>query len=430
MTENNKDIKQWVEQLNNTKKCLFAFNHVEINNNGDYRVCCRSPVLTNRSKYSNVEEYWNGEEMTSLRKDMLANRENKICSGCYSKENSGKISFRQQINSWLPYDIPFYNILESLNVDNETGISSINNLRSIDIRISNLCNLTCKMCNPYFSTRWAADWKYIRKDDRYDSYLKNPLSRLNDDELKSIFKIMSPNLKRITMSGGEPLIEPKSMEILDYLQPYAKNIHLNIVTNGSKIKYLENLNEKLAKFRSVILLLSADGYKDYYDYIRFPAKWNEFENFSNTIINFDNPNVTIKFKVLIQIYNFPIIKDTITYLIDNFNKRLDVNFLEYPRIISLYNLPLDLRKKLYNDWNQWILEVKDPNSEYSRWSDDKRHNVINEMTRNINLLNLDYYVNDLQSFIEFSDNLDKIQNSQKTWRELLPTLVEYIENKN
>ena len=425
---------------NNTKKCLYAFNHTEYNNNGDWRVCCRTIPLANKSKYPSITEFWNGEEMRSIRKAMLDGKEHPHCNFCYSKENEGKTSFRQQSNFYLMYDTKSIENLEnSMSNTDQDGYLDLSNFKSFEIRISNLCNLKCRMCNPYYSSRWAKDWKEYREYGKsiedhhahtdWDELLKHPLSQASPKEIKRIFKDIAPSLERLSITGGEPFMEPQLYDIFDIIEPYAKNISIIFVSNGTQIRNIDQLGQRLNKFRKAKIVLSVDGHGEYYEYVRQLSDWRLFSETAYKIRDITNDTIDIQFKPLVQIYNYPSIIDTLTWVNDNFDCYIDMTLLEYPNHMSMYCLPIELKNKIHKEWTEWTDLVADDLGPFStRWTKTQRNRIVFNMRRILNSLTLRNTQDLLPKFIGASDLLDSIQKVKKTWRELLPELAKELDN--
>ena len=69
---------------------------------------------------------------------MLNNEAVDGCSNCYDIDRAGGYSYRQRFNSEFSHvDIP---------------PSNKHTLKAMDIKLSNVCNQACVICNPYASS--------------------------------------------------------------------------------------------------------------------------------------------------------------------------------------------------------------------------------------------------------------------------------------
>lgn len=431
-------MSDYLNYINNeTKICTYAFQNVDVNSNGDWHVCCKSPALYNKATHPTIEDFWNSEKMRNIRKSMLDGKEHPHCNHCWHNEHKGKISYRQHITSrtfGLVNEEQFKQIVSDTDI--ETGESPVSSVKGLEIRLSNLCNLKCRMCNPLYSSRWASDWKHLSKENQemhtvsdkdvnWDSLSRHPLLMLETDYIKNIVSTVGPNLKKLTVPGGEPLLETRLYEVFDVLRPHAENISLVMITNATKI---DRFNEIDQNWKSFFLVVSCDGTGDYYEYIRQLANWNEFSK--NVYFLKTYQHISISFNVTVQIYNYPVLIDTITWMLDTFNDRfvwIELIFLDGPRCLSLRTLPKRIKDRLHKEWSDWTDLITGVNGIYSsRWEQDVRHNVAKQLRRVIELMMIDTHHLDL--FVSYSDRLDEIQNVKVTWRELLPELAEELKD--
>lgn len=125
-------------------------------------------------------------------------------------------------------------------------------LKQISIKITNMCNLRCKMCGQWGETGYniGKPAKEINKTLPFDVYKK-----LVDDvaDRKPIFYIW----------GGEPFLYPDIMPFLKYLK--GKKLITAIVTNGIKLK--KNA-EELVEMGLDCLMVSLDGPREVHNEIR------------------------------------------------------------------------------------------------------------------------------------------------------------------
>lgn len=123
---------------------------------------------------------------------------------------------------------------------------------------------------------------YRDEDERGSELLKSrlpgPQLWFKNDPL--IFKELlgdGEGLQRLYVTGGEPLLEPRFEEVLDFLikRDAARNIHLEFTTNCTTVK--ESLLDKIKRFKSSYITLSLDGIGSVQEYIRYPSSWPVIE---------------------------------------------------------------------------------------------------------------------------------------------------------
>jgi organic radical activating enzyme len=244
------------------KYCVLPFTSIRIEdtrniNSTGFRPCCFY-IDENLTSFSDIDDYLNSDFLKNLQQHLLT--EDKLPEGCRVCENiesKNQISVRQLKNKFF-----------------ENLVLEQTKIQELDIFPSNTCNLTCVMCNPKFSSSVAAEQKklgWITEIYNFDE------TDLILDSLKKL-----PNLQYIHIAGGEFFYSKHCLRILEAIK-LAKVPNVSFITNGTIC------NEKhvsiLKEFKNLSLRFSIDGTNDYYEFIRYPAKWNEVKT---NILHFRN----------------------------------------------------------------------------------------------------------------------------------------------
>ena len=141
--------------------CILPFIHLSTRTNGAMQLCChanssttkdyRQPGLNRKSDgdfvYVNKDkpsEYWNTDYMKSVRKKLMNNETPRECMICYKEEASGYRSKRQWENDEWSEKLNFNDVLAKVKDDGEAPFD----IRYIDMKLGNKCDLACLMCNP------------------------------------------------------------------------------------------------------------------------------------------------------------------------------------------------------------------------------------------------------------------------------------------
>ena len=137
------------------------------------------------------------------------------------------------------------------------------NLERVEIRFSNACNMACLHCSPEYSSLWAKKLNY-----------SGPTLGLTSEQVLLICEDLKniPTIRRIVLSGGEPLVNKNFYKCIDILaeHTHANDIVLSFHTNlnpGLKIdfKYLKNA---FHEFKEVYMVVSVDGGEKLYPIFR------------------------------------------------------------------------------------------------------------------------------------------------------------------
>jgi len=147
---------------------MHPFTGLATREDGAIKICCRSLPIGN-IKNESLEFAWNSEKMREVRRQVLNGERPDVCAPCFDLEDQGVQSLRQRhIADNIPESrVNLYpNALDSLSKDMTMPFE----LPTMEIKINNLCNLKCRMCNPLDSTQWK-DWNSIvehyKKEDNY-----------------------------------------------------------------------------------------------------------------------------------------------------------------------------------------------------------------------------------------------------------------------
>ena len=156
--------------------------------------------------------------------------------------------------------IPESNDLKSSRQDHELEHK---NLERVEIRFSNACNMACLHCSPEYSSLWAKKLNY-----------SGPTLGLTSEQVLLICEDLKkiPTIRRIVLSGGEPLVNKNFYKCLEVLSEHshAEDIVLSFHTNlnpGMSIDF-DYLNMVLQKFKESYMVVSVDGGKDLYPIFR------------------------------------------------------------------------------------------------------------------------------------------------------------------
>lgn len=380
---------------------------------GALKPCCRAePIgwINNES----LEQAWNNENMQELRRKVLNGERPVECTSCWKLESQGVESLRQRglktqelrnktknCNTVMPYEFPV-----------------------LEIKLNNLCNLKCRMCNPLDSTQWK-DWNeissYYKKEN---NYLYDTIKTLNLDNgsyiglfddnpnwLNSFKKIM-PYLRIVEFGGGEPLMDPQHYEILDMLSEYGDNIEIRYATNGTTlgIKGDRNIQKYWPKFKNVIVNVSIDGIHDVYEHVRTNGKFQDVKD--NIEIMKTLPNITrIVGKHTAQAGNILHIADTAEYFIDTMGIPFFTHKVSYPNVLSIQVLPKEL-KLLAQDRVESFIKRFDKLKNQKLYGIDLKEIVIPNLKETIKFMNATDYSYAFKDFLDFNKKLDSTRNSK------------------
>ena len=231
--------------------CSRPFNEMHIEENGNVTPCCVMP--SNRFFMGKgVREYFYGNELKVLKEELLDNKKPDNCEYCWSAE--------------------------SVNLKTHRINNSAEGIHQMHIRLNNVCNFKCRMCNPKFSSTWEIENRKHRFFQHEYSTQKDVFD-YDPKLLPFIVKLAKSNqLHFLNISGGEPLITDAHYKLLTYLlENGAHNLILGYSTNLSNLTYKNiDLMSLWSKFHKVLIEASCDGWGEAVEYSRTGFKRETF----------------------------------------------------------------------------------------------------------------------------------------------------------
>jgi organic radical activating enzyme len=440
--------------------CILPWIHLSTRPNGEMRVCCtanasganiQAPesgigvLRTDQGLPANfhtttLNEAVNNEYMKNIRKKMLNDEIPASCTKCFVEENNSHISKRiWETKKWEK----IVDVKELIENTKEDG-SIIPNLKYIDFRMGNNCNLACVMCSPHDSTGWISDWKKIfpqienpelKKHRDWNEKGQTHGSSYNwfkNEKFWHEFFNQLPNILQLYFAGGEPLIMPHHERLIKEISEteFAKNIELRYNSNITVIP--DWLFSVWSKFKKVIFHASVDDIFERNDYIRFPSK---FENIVKNLHVLDNSpnNVEVTIACAVQLLNIWSLPDFIIWKANqNFKKinswpnsagMINTHFVYHPPQLDVRVLPKEIKQLLTEKYKKDIVEIEKlhkliaPNIDYETWRNNS-HGIVRLEGILKHCLSED--INRFEQTKEWLNLLDKTRNTdyQEIFKEL------------
>jgi len=344
--------------------CYSPWANIDISPYGKIMPCCKfRPDKYNESpkniKFNTIDEYLNSDTLKDTKEKFLNGKWPAGCERCKIEEESGIESKRQ-----LDY-IRWKSEYEDYNI-------SSGNFLTASIAFGNTCNLKCITCGPESSSKWRKEAK-----DTYNKDIKS--FRLKDINFaEEILGLIQEEGIHLDIPGGEPFISgvDEQKYILQALvqSGRAEDISIHYTTNIT-IFPDESWWELWGHFKEIDMQLSIDGLNEQYEYIRFPATWdNTYKNikkYQKAETELDNFRLSISHTV--SAYNI--------FYIDDFFEWCFYERLPKPWLGRVHD-PVHMRPSVWpqNAKNEIIQKLKNcPQKDVKNWvillsnTDDSEH---------------------------------------------------------
>lgn len=341
-----------INKKNKNTWCVNAFHAMSGNNTGSTKLCCmylnEDPEFQ-LGKKSIIENY-NQPTFQKVRKDLMAGVKNNLCSRCFDEEAAGRKSKRARDNE------KYFNELEN-------GAEPYNGLAKVELNLGNTCNLKCRTCAPHSSSAWMQEYYDIYENKKYSTFkiYAQDMKKYHQhyDEESPFWDDLEQNLhtiKQFDFYGGEPFMSKKMWKILEIAveKGYSKDIELHYNTNGTHFPIKEMQSWK--HYKKVFISFSIDGIQDKFEYMRYPAVWNEVEENMKKFyeIGLEFGNISFNWCVTLSSINIYSLPETLEYFYKNFKEKgfsLYLNLVHAPSYYNITMLPDDIKNAVTKKLN-------------------------------------------------------------------------------
>jgi len=340
------DILSW----KNKSFCVRPFLSVTLNQNGAFRLCCEDEKILPKQTLGNISDITipqmkNSKKMKEIRKRMLAWKKIDECHRCQLKESRGIASLREKSNN-LYFRRYINDIVYSSDI--ETWATTHPSIHS-DIRFSNICNLSCRMCYSGSSSSRM----------ELDSRLKIPVHKVVQDRFKiDDFLPVIDELQDIYIAGGEPLIDKNFIPFVEFLIQSWRSKNITLTVNTNLTIFSEIHRSLFIHFKNIRIVASCDGYGRMYEYVRIGAKWDTFiQNliFVKKSLPFFGKWSGITVNTVVQIDNISNILQLVSFCHKMWVKH-SLSILQVPETMYIWVIPFQKRQQILEIYKTYIAE--------------------------------------------------------------------------
>lgn len=317
--------------------CILPFIHMQHKPSGQMKPCCRFEFHNkeyktaeggyvfdehNLNNGATLSQSQNSELWESIRQKLLNNEMVGGCSKCYAEEDKTGFSMRTNENS----------LRNNEKQDGPARDVSKPIIEYLEMTFGNYCNLKCRTCNADLSSTWWEDENKLVETGKYPDRFYY-LNREGKKVVNVPFNWQKEdfvNVKEIKFTGGEPMIHPDFLKLMDMLidMDVAKNIKLDVFTNCSWLPG-EKYMSRLRKFKEIVLSLSIDGVGKVNEYIRHPSKWEVVDAAVTEWLTLEHENrqhIQVIWNPTINIYNIAELGSMVEWWFEK-NDSIDENWI-------------------------------------------------------------------------------------------------------
>jgi radical SAM protein with 4Fe4S-binding SPASM domain len=237
--------------MNKETFCHYPFSTIFLGADGAVKTCCSAVNDLGNLNDDPINDILNGKKARSVRKAIIKGKWHQQCSNCKKLEDMGARSERS---------VDLEDTYDEYNTKDLTP--EYFDLKKLDLRWTNICNLACNYCYEYFSSIWA-NIKGIK------------VNELKESNMYSLFSLIEENAENITsvnLLGGEPFLQKQNNKLIEILPNTEYYILTNLALDISK----NNLAQRIAQMTNVSMGVSFETISDRFEYVRHNAKWDQF----------------------------------------------------------------------------------------------------------------------------------------------------------
>jgi sulfatase maturation enzyme AslB (radical SAM superfamily) len=341
--------------------CVAPFVHQSTKTDGSVKACCRSLPEISNIKDESLIEAWNNDNIKQLRLDLLNGIKNPRCNVCWKLEEANVKSLRQKYND-KEYKARATEVIKSMESDGTVNLPPV----WIEFKMSNLCNLKCRMCHPMDSTKWFDDYKKVSHlhNQQWQEYMiklgldKKPLLALYTEDFFEKLPIFLQDIKQLDFAGGEPLYDENHYRVLEGVLDNAHNIKLSYASNMSMLKTKKyNVLDYWPKFKRINVGISLDGPPKLNEYIRGGSDSKQIEENIQTLLEYDN--IFPIGKITVQALNIYYIPEALEWFREMKLPTTDMHFVTWPEHLDARIWTGEARNKIINKLQHYIDSLKD-----------------------------------------------------------------------
>jgi radical SAM protein with 4Fe4S-binding SPASM domain len=387
-------------ELTSKTFCILPWVHFNTSTDGKILACCQSTSEADLGniKDSTIAEIWHSKKYQDFRQQILRGDDIPNCRKCYEREAAGIKSFREISNEEFAH----------LNHLAETDTPQI---KYLELRFSNICNLACKTCGPAFSSSWN---KY--SDKKYTLHLHT-----KDQNIVDACRPYLPHVEKIHISGGEPVLHAEHYDLLkELIATNRTDVFLSYNSNLTVLKFKdENIIDYWKQFKKIKLNVSLDGIGEKGEYIRTGSKWNELVANIQTVQE-AIPHIRIFIAFTMSIFNVYHAADCFLTLfklnIIHSTHQLLVQFLDKPDFYNINLLNTEEITTLKKRYMESLDEAR------TILSDENYHLFARELDKILSYLEVDNSSSHRSDFPRAVRKVDKLMGGSflKTFPELAP----------
>ena len=318
--------------------CILPWISLETTPLGGARPCCLYTKelpdidLTTQT----LDDAFNSKEMQDLRRSFRNDEKPDGCERCWMEEKAGKKSKREYMLEKF----------KDVKVDYDSDTSDT--LQFLDLKLGNICNLKCRICGSWSSSKWAQEEiaQYGKENIATEWLSKGSWPRHSKKFWEHIDTIL-PTIKYFEFTGGEPFLIKQHFDLLQRAvdKGYSNEIDIHYNTNGTQFP---KQYEVWKTFKHVQIAFSIDNVGERFEYERDGANWSNVNENIKKFRKLKEQGYPFSFQICVtwNIQNIYYMKELLQWAETSGITDIHFNLMHDPEEFSLSKIPYSSKSKV------------------------------------------------------------------------------------
>lgn len=324
--------------------CMLPWISIETSPIGTARPCCLArEEITDDSgnkfdlNTDTLETIYQSTYMRNLRQQFRAGGKPDTCKLCWDEEAAGRTSKRMHSQVRLK---ELYPLVDWSN-------NKPNQLWFLDLKLGNICNLKCRICGSWSSSKWAnEELNYMPRDFDKKTHIaytwlkQGAWPRNPETNFWSNLKNLLPNIKYIEFTGGEPWLIQEHIDLLKFAVETKNSNHIDIHYNTNATQWPEDLVNLWKNFGRIDIAFSIDNVGKRFEFERYGANWETANNIIDEVnkMKLTHTNITTQLCFTINIQNVYYLDELLSWAETKNFGSIYFNMMHSPYHMSIQNM--------------------------------------------------------------------------------------------
>ena len=334
--------------------CILPWISLETTPLGGARPCCLyTEELPNIDLTTQtLDDAFNSKEMQDLRRSFRNDEKPDGCERCWMEEKAGKKSKREYMLEKF----------KDVKVDYDSDTSDT--LQFLDLKLGNICNLKCRICGSWSSSKWAQEEiaQYGKENIATEWLSKGSWPRRSKKFWEHIDTIL-PTIKYFEFTGGEPFLIKQHFDLLQRAvdKEYSNEIDIHYNTNGTQFP---KQYEVWKTFKHVQIAFSIDNVGERFEYERDGASWSNVNENIKKFLKLKEQGYPFSFQICVtwNIQNIYYMKELLQWAETSGISDIHFNLMHDPEEFSLSKIP-------YSSKSRVMLELQKTQVMFPKYAD-------------------------------------------------------------